>query len=187
MSWLGQTTEKYGQIRVQSRFFWRGSRARLRDSQVRPSLNALCRLQHAHGHVGSPAAAVDGRCGRAAVQARLPAEDCLFPAGDHVSPAGGPPQAGSWSSLSARMRSTMAASLAGGSPLARDVQPELLPVGVFGARQLTVQINLASGVNPEHLNYFKSSAASSALPYSIIGSPMHTSSRVSIRWVSTKR
>ncbi len=44
----------------------------------------LCGPQYAHDNVGRPAAAVDGRCGRAAVQAQLPAQDHLLlkPAGD---------------------------------------------------------------------------------------------------------
>ena len=39
----------------------------------------LCGPQHAHDHVGRPVAAVNGRCGRAAVQVRLLAEVRLLP------------------------------------------------------------------------------------------------------------
>ncbi len=50
----------------------------------------------------------------------------------------------------------------------------------------TLQINLASGVNLEHLDFFKFIGCVLGLA-STIGSSMHTSCRVSIRWFSTRR
>ncbi len=83
--------------------------------------HVLCGPQHAHDNEGRPAAAVDGLCRRAAVQARLPADDRLFPkpvAGESSKTASRrscvsgrrTPASSSRSSLRPRTRSTMTAT-----------------------------------------------------------------------------
>ncbi|KAI9442011.1 hypothetical protein BJY52DRAFT_1216944 [Lactarius psammicola] len=124
----------------------------------------LCGPQRVPDHVGRPAAAVDGRNGRAAVRRRLPAEDRLL-----SKPAGDAPH---------RRRQVRHAP--------EDLRKRLM-VKFEGENALdhgrgrfeylahdnyTLQIDLASGVNPEHLNCFKSIGHVLPSLYSTIGSPM---------------
>ena len=75
--------------------------------------------------------------------------------GDYASPTGGPLQAAqSQGRGCARVwRRLLGVVL---PPLARDVQPELRLFEYLAHDNHTLQINLASGVNPKHLNCFKS-------------------------------